>query len=106
MVSENGDRRCRQSNENLSPLGRNEPKPNLALSHDCAPLGRRGGASLPVDFPTDEVALLVEMVVNRAVDRGEFLECFILRNRSSARSRRRKGRWEFSALLLAQQPIS
>ena len=64
VVSENGDRRCRQSNENLSPLGRNEPKPNLALSHDCAPLGQGGGASFPVDLAADEVALLTEMVVN------------------------------------------
>jgi exonuclease SbcC len=55
---------CCQSNGNSSPARRIEPKPTWDLSHDCAPLGQGGRASLLVDFPVDEVALLTEMVVN------------------------------------------
>ena len=56
--------RCCQSNGNLSPAGRRKPKPKWGLSHDCAPLSQGGRASLLVEFPADEMALLTEMVVN------------------------------------------
>jgi hypothetical protein len=54
---------------------RRKPKPDLALTHDCAPLRQCGGASLAVEVSADEVALLTEMVVDGPVDRGEFLQC-------------------------------
>ncbi len=57
------DGRC-QSNGSTSPLWHREPKSILALGQDCPPLGQRGGASLPVDFATDDVAFLAEMVVD------------------------------------------
>ena len=44
------------SNANLSPVRRSGPKPDRGLSHDCAPLGQGGGASLFVDLPADEAA--------------------------------------------------
>ena len=59
-----------------------------------------------VDFAADEVALLVEMVVDLGVDWLNFCRVFILRNRIIARYRRRKGRCEFSALLLSERPVS
>ena len=37
------------------------------------PLGQRGRASDLVSFTIDEVALRVEMIVKRGVDRSEFL---------------------------------
>ena len=66
--------RCCQSKGYSSPLTRSSPKPHLRLGHDCPPLRERGGASLLVVFPADEVALLVEMVGDRSVDRGKLLE--------------------------------
>lgn len=53
-----------QPNGNSPPLWRTKPKPNLALAQDCPPLGQCGRASLPVGFPADEMALLLEMVVD------------------------------------------
>jgi hypothetical protein len=35
-------RGCCQSNRNLSPLGRNDPNPRLALAHDLPPLSQGG----------------------------------------------------------------
>ena len=32
--------RCCQSNGNLSPVGRNDPNPRLALAHDLSPLSQ------------------------------------------------------------------
>jgi hypothetical protein len=47
------------------------------------------------------VAVLVEVVVDRGMDGGEFLEGFLSLNLAIAPSRRRKGWWEFSARLLS-----
>ena len=44
------------------------------LGHDCPPLGQGGRASLLVELAADEMALLVEMVGDGSVDRGEFPE--------------------------------
>jgi hypothetical protein len=52
------------------------------------------------------MAFLVEVIVGRVVYGGELWSVFILRNRSIARSRRRKGRWLFSARLFNQRPVS
>jgi hypothetical protein len=68
--------RCCQSNGNLSLARRTSPKPNRSSAHDRAPLGECGRSPLSVDFAADEVALLIEVVVDLTVDRGEFLECF------------------------------
>ena len=57
-------RRWCQSNGNLSPRGRTEPKPDPRLGEDCLPGSQCSGSSLLVDFPTDEVALLGEVVVD------------------------------------------
>ena len=44
------------------------------LAHDCAPL-RKGRRALDlVVLPTDEVTFLVEVVVDRGMDRAEFLQ--------------------------------
>ena len=59
---------CCQSNANLSPVRRIEPKPTRDLGHDRPPLGQGGGASFSVDFAADEVAVLAEVVVNLGVD--------------------------------------
>ncbi len=68
-------KQCWQPNANSSRPWRGEPKPDRDLSHDSAPLGQGGGASLSVDLAADEVSLLLKMVVDLAVDRGECLEC-------------------------------
>jgi hypothetical protein len=52
---------------------RRNGKPDLALTHDCLPLRQRGGASCFVDVTADEVAFVVEMVVDRGMDGAEFL---------------------------------
>ena len=69
-------RGCCQSKANLSPAGRRSPKPEEGLSRDCPPGSQCGVPSLLVDFAADEVSLLIEVVVHRAVHRGEGLECF------------------------------
>ncbi len=55
---------CCQSKGNSSPLRRISPQPTLALGHDCPPLGEGFRASLLVDVAADEMALLVEEVVD------------------------------------------
>ena len=50
------------------------PKPKQRLGHDSAPLGQRGGASLFVNVARDEMALLIEMIVNLGVYRAELLQ--------------------------------
>lgn len=47
---QDGSQRCCQSNPNLSPPRRNEPKPNWPSGYDCPPLGQGRGASLFVDL--------------------------------------------------------
>jgi hypothetical protein len=76
MTSGDESKWCCQSNPDLSPSRRNDPNPRLALAHDLPPLSQRGGASFSVEVSADEVAFLVEVVVDRAVDGGEFLEGF------------------------------
>jgi hypothetical protein len=39
-----------------------------AIRHDGAPLGHGGGAPSFVDFSTDEMTLLIEMVVDHGVN--------------------------------------
>jgi hypothetical protein len=72
-----------------------------------------GGAAILECWSGCKVSFLVEMVVDGAVNRGEFLQnslrgpsVRIRRNRSIARSRRRNGWWEFSALLFFQRPTT
>jgi len=67
---------CCQPNGNSSPVRRTEPHSKPGLGHDRPPLRQGSGASFPVFLSADEVALLVEVVVDLAVDRGELLECF------------------------------
>ena len=55
-------------------FGANSPNPGLALARDRAPLSQGGRASLAVEISADEVAFLIEKVVDRAVDGSEFLE--------------------------------
>ena len=50
------------------------PKPDLAFAYDRLPLRQRGGASFFVDVAADEVAFLVEMVVDGGMDCAEFLQ--------------------------------
>jgi hypothetical protein len=65
---------CCQSNGNSSPVWRNSPNPSLALAHDRAPLSQGGRASLTVEVSADEVAFLVEVIVDHAVYGSEFLK--------------------------------
>jgi hypothetical protein len=53
------------------------PDPDLGC--DGPPLGHRGRASQFLDFPADEIAQQIEVVVDLAVDGGEFLERLRLR---------------------------
>ena len=83
-----------------------ECQAGLALGYDLPLLGQVGEAAFSVDDSADEVALLVEAVVDRAVDGGKFLQVSVCRNLSMARSRRRNGRCKFSARLLSSLPVS
>ena len=47
---------------------RDIPACNSDLSHECAPLYQRGQASLFVNLPRDEMALLIEIVVDPGVN--------------------------------------
>ena len=49
------------------------PRPDVALAHDGLPLRQCGGASCFVDVTADEMTFVVEMVVDRGMDRAEFL---------------------------------
>ncbi len=51
-----------------------QAQPNLGLGREGPPLGQGGRASLLVDFPADEVALRIKVVVDLAMDGDEFLE--------------------------------
>ena len=53
---------------------RRNGKPDLALTYDCLPLRQRGGASCFVEIAADEMAFVVEMVVDRGMDGAELLE--------------------------------
>ena len=53
---------------------RSNPKSDLALARDCLPLRQCGGASFFVDVTADEMAFVVEMVVDRGMEGAEFLE--------------------------------
>ena len=62
--------RCCQLNANQCPNIR-------IVRHSCrqlTPLGQRGGAVLLEDVASVEVAVVIEVVVNRSVDGGEFLQ--------------------------------
>ena len=63
----------------------------LRLQREGAPLDQRAGSPLFVDLASDEMALLIEMVVDLSMDGAEFCSVFMLRNRCMARSRRRNG---------------
>lgn len=67
------NRRC-QSNGDLSPIGRHEPKPNRGLSHHGLAGRPCGGPSLLVGFAVDEMALLSEMIVDGGMDRADLLQ--------------------------------
>ena len=45
-------------------VGRSTRRPKRRLGREGAPLGQRGGAPLFVDLAGDEMALLIEMVVD------------------------------------------
>ena len=54
--------------------GRGNPKLDLALAHDCLPLRKGGGASCFVDVAADEMAFVVEMVVDRGMNCAELFQ--------------------------------
>ena len=54
--------------------GRGDAKLDLALAHDCLLLRKGGGASCFVDVAADEMAFVVEMVVDGGMDGAEFLK--------------------------------
>ncbi|MDB5439627.1 MAG: Subtilase family protein [Caulobacteraceae bacterium] len=58
----------------LVSAGRDEGRGGLASAHDLTPLSQGGRASFFVQVSADEVALLIEVVADSAVDGGEFLE--------------------------------
>ena len=45
-------------------VGRSKRRPKRRLGREGAPLGQRGGAPLFVNLAGDEMALLIEMVVD------------------------------------------
>ena len=53
-----------QSNGRSSALGAARADPKRRLGREGAPLGQRGGAPLFVSLAGDEMALLIEMVVD------------------------------------------
>ena len=57
---------CCQSNENLSPVRAARADP-CGLGRKGLPLGQGGRASLSIDLPADEVALLVEVIMEGGV---------------------------------------
>jgi hypothetical protein len=61
------------------------------LCRESAPLGQGSRASLLVDLPRDEMALLIELVVHLGMTELNFCSVFGLRKRCIARSRRRNG---------------
>jgi hypothetical protein len=68
------------------------------------PFGERGGAVLLEGIATVEVAVLVEIIVDRGLVGGEFPRGFISLNLAMAPSRRRNGRCEFSVGSLSHRP--
>jgi hypothetical protein len=73
---------------------------------ELAPLGECGGAVMLEIAAGEEMAFLVEVVMDGRVDGYEFLQTFICRKRSMALSRRRNGSCEFSARLFSQRLFS
>ena len=55
-------------------VGRSTRRPKRRLGREGAPLGQRGGAPLFVSLAGDEMALLIEMVVDLGMNRAEFLQ--------------------------------
>ena len=55
-------------------VGRSTRRPKRRLGREGAPLGQRGGAPLFVDLAGDEMALLIEMVVDLGMNWAEFLQ--------------------------------
>ncbi len=45
-----------------------QPRPKRPLGREVAPLGQRAGSSLFVNFAGDEMALLIEMVVDLSMN--------------------------------------
>ena len=70
------------------------------------PLGQGGRAAFAIGLTIDEMPFLIEVIVHRSVYEANSCNVFIWRKRSIARSRRRNGRWLFSARLFIQRPIS
>ncbi len=93
--------RCCQSNANQSP----KYEATLPSGRQLTPLGQRGRAVLLEDVAAVEVAVEVEMIVDRSVNGGKFLQGFDALNFAIAPSRRRNGWCEFSARLLSQRPL-
>ena len=73
-------------------------------AHQFTPLGQGGCAVLLEDISAVEVAVLIEVIVDRGMDGGEFLQGLDALIFAIALSRRRNGWCEFSALLLSQRP--
>jgi hypothetical protein len=70
------------------------------------PRVQNGGAVELKGIALIEVALLIEMVVDRGVDGDNFCKVRICLKRSMARSLRLNGWCEFSARLLSERPDS
>ena len=61
--SYHGERLC-QSNGRVVCAWRSTPRPKRPLGRESAPLGECAGSSLFVDLASDEMALLIEVVVD------------------------------------------
>ena len=67
---------------------------------------RDGGASYRVELSADEAHFVVDVGVDRSVDRAEFLAVLHPRNTRMFRSRRPNDWGDFSTRLLRQRPTS
>src|SRR5208337_4594750 len=67
-------KRLCQSNGRSSTHGAARPDRSGHLGREGAPLGQRAGSSLFVNFAGDEMALLIEMVVDLSMNWAEFLQ--------------------------------
>ena len=64
---------------------------HAGLCREDPPLGLGGRASLLVSFTAEEVAFLIEVVLDRGVNGAEFLQRLHAPKSEHARSLRRKG---------------
>jgi hypothetical protein len=68
VIPEGTRRRQSQSNGKPSASSVVCPNPGASLGNESAPLGQRGRTSVLVNYAGDEMALLIEMVVDLRVN--------------------------------------